>query len=252
MLRKRFVDLSNAAYNRNIPMFTGFLSMNELSILHTTKANDFSTKYHTFGGYDFAERQMAMFVPDALFYEVEYPIAILKIYAKYPKYAQALTHRDYLGVMVNLGVDRSKIGDIVVRENSAYVFCDEKMVDFFCEQLTQIKHTAVATERCSELPSDITKPIMNEITGTVSSLRIDNLVAFASKKSRSSILELFRTQKIYINGKLTESNSTVVKEDDVITIRGIGRVIFKEVLNVTKKDRLFIRCEMTPNSKKRN
>lgn len=239
MQKKRFIDLSNMSYNRGIPVFTDFLSINELSILNTTKASELSTKYETFGGYEFAERQMAMFVPDALFYEAEYPISVIKIYPKYAKFAQSLGHRDYLGALVNLGVDRSKIGDIIVLSDEAYVFCAEKLADFFCEELKQIKHTIVETVKC-DLPEEIAKPSLMEITGTVSSLRIDNIVAFVTRQSRSSVLELFRTQKVFVNGRLVESNSMTVKEEDIITVRGVGKFIFKQVLNVTKKDRLNV------------
>lgn len=239
MLRKRFIDLSNISFRRNIPMFTDFLSMNELSILHTTKANEFAAKFYTYGGYDFAERQMAMFVPDALFYEVDYPISVLNISPKYPKFAQKIEHRDCLGALIHLGIDRSKIGDIIVNENDIYFFCDEKLADFFCEQLVQIKHTSVITS-VSDLPKNISKPEMIDMQGTVSSLRIDNIVAFATRKSRNSIIELFKSQKIFINGKLNESVNTTVKENDIITVRGFGRFIFDGVINVTKKDRLLI------------
>lgn len=239
MLRKRFIDLSNIAYNRGIPVFTDFLSMNELSILNTTKANDLATTYYSFGGYDFAERQMAMFAPDALFTDSRYPIISLKVKAKYPKFAQELSHRDYLGAMIHLGVDRSRIGDIIVKDKEGYIFCHEKMAQFFCDELTQIKHTAVETTIC-DIPSEISKPDLQEIKGTVSSLRVDSIVALAIHQSRSSILDLFKTQKIFINGKITESNSQLLKEEDVLTIRGYGRFIFKGILSTTKKDRLYI------------
>lgn len=239
MLRKRFIDLSNIAYQRNIPVFTDFLSMNELSILHTTKKSELAVTYCTFGGYEYAERQMAMFVPDALFYEVEYPITVLRIQAKYPKFAQELTHRDYLGAMVHLGIDRGIIGDIIVKEKEAYVFCQEKMTHFFCEELTRIKHTEVEVA-VTDIPEEISKPQLQEIKGTVSSLRTDSIVALAIHQSRNSILQLFKAQKIFVNGKLTESNSYLLKEDDVLTIRGYGRYVFKEVLSTTKKERLYI------------
>lgn len=241
MIRKRFVDLSHIAYSRGIPMFTDFLSMNEISILNTTKANDLATTYYTFGGYDFAERQMAMFVPDALFKDRQYPIVSLKIQAKYPKFAQEITHRDYLGAMIHLGVDRSRIGDIIVKDKGkeGYVFCHEKMAQFFCDELTQIKHTAVETVVC-DLPDEISKPDLQEIKGTVSSLRVDSITALAIHQSRSSISELFKEQKIFINGRLAKTNSQLLKEDDILTIRGYGRFVFKEILSTTKKDRLYV------------
>ncbi len=239
LIKKRFIDLSKMSYQKGISLFTDFLSMNELSILHNTKSSELSAAYCTFGGYEFAERQMAMFVPDALFYDMPYPITVLQIMAKYPKFAQELSHRDYLGAVIHLGVDRCKIGDIVVREKEAYIFCHEKMAQFFCDELTQIKHTAVDTVVC-DVPKEISKPDFAELTGTVSSLRADSIAALALHRSRSSIQDLFKMQKIFVNGKIIESGSYIMKEEDILTVRGFGRFIFKEVINITKKDRLHI------------
>lgn len=97
--------------------------MNELHILHTTPKDMLLTRYETYGGYDMSERQMAAFLPDALYYTHFYPIQILKIEPLQKKFAESLTHRDYLGAILNLGIDRSKIGDILVTEDSAPCFC---------------------------------------------------------------------------------------------------------------------------------
>lgn len=245
---KRLSELSNLAYQRGIFMFTDFLSMNEQSLLHNHKKE--LGIYGLFGGYEFAERQMAVFVPDAPFYTsasqagqegaaYDYPIATLKVTAKYPKFAERLTHRDYLGAVMNLGIDRGKIGDIIVGENEAYVFCHEKMAEYLTEELSQIKHTQ-AEAVITEAPASITQPSFTEKRGSVASLRADSIVALAAGRSRSSVLELFRTGKIFVNGKLIESGSFLLKEGDSLTIRGVGRFKFEEVLSITKKERYSI------------
>lgn len=73
MLQKRLVELSRLAYNRGIVIFSDFLNLNELNILHTTPKDMFLSQYKTYGGYDLSERQMAVFLPDALYYDYEYP-----------------------------------------------------------------------------------------------------------------------------------------------------------------------------------
>ena len=239
LFEKRMIELSKNAYYRGILTFSDFLDLNELHKLHSLPFKQYGVKVETFGGHAFAERQMAMFVPDALFYNVEYPLKVLKIYPEYPKFAQKLEHRDYLGALIHLGVDRSVIGDIILNNDNAYIVCHEKIAQFFCDELIQIKHTAVKTV-ISQLPEEITKPDLQEIKGTVSSLRADSVVSLALHQSRNSILDLFKSQKIFVNGKLIESNSFILKEDDIISVRGFGRFIFKSVLNKTKKDRLYI------------
>ena len=68
MLRKHLIDLSNRAFHRNIAIFSDFLNLNELHILHTTPKEILRTRYTSFGGYGLSERQMIAFLPDALYY----------------------------------------------------------------------------------------------------------------------------------------------------------------------------------------
>ena len=91
MLQKRLVELSRLAYNRGIVVFSDFLNLNELNILHTTPKDMFLSQYKTYGGYDLSERQMAVFLPDALYYEWQFPIAYLELVPSYPKFAEKFT-----------------------------------------------------------------------------------------------------------------------------------------------------------------
>ena len=88
MLQKRLVELSGLAYNRGIVVFSDFLNLNELNILHTTPKDMFLSEYKTYGGYDLSDRQMAVFLPDSLYYEYEYPIQTIEVSPlnkKFPK-----------------------------------------------------------------------------------------------------------------------------------------------------------------------
>ena len=129
MLQKRLIELSRIAYNRGIVTFSDFLNLNELNILHTTPKNMFLSQYKTYGGYDLSERQMAAFLPDALYYDYEYPVQIIEIRPLNKRFAEDLTHRDYLGAVMNLGIERCKLGDIIVEEGRALLFVKEEMAD---------------------------------------------------------------------------------------------------------------------------
>ena len=76
----------------------------------------FLSQYKTYGGYDLSERQMAVFLPDALYYEYEYPIQTIEVSPLNKKFSEDLTHRDYLGALMNLGIERCKIGDIIAED----------------------------------------------------------------------------------------------------------------------------------------
>ena len=93
LLKKRFIDLSRSANRKNIVTFSNFLNLNELNLFHQVKA-DMETACQLSGGYENAERQMIAFIPDALYYDWDFPIVCLHFTPAYPKYAEELTHRD--------------------------------------------------------------------------------------------------------------------------------------------------------------
>lgn len=243
MLQKRLIELSKLAYQRGIVTYSDFLNLNELNILHTMPKNELYTNYKVFGGYDFSERQMVAFLPDALCYEYFYPISVLKISPLQKKFAESLSHRDYLGAILNLGIERSKIGDILVQDNSAILFIHQSLETFVQEELRRIKHTSVMTE--PENFAEISyKPKTEEKKGTVSSLRLDSLMALAFSSSRTKLVSYIENGKVFVNGKLITSNGYQIKEEDIISVRGLGRFQFKETLSQTKKGRYFVTIDM--------
>ena len=239
MLQKRLIELSKIAYQRGIVTYSDFLNLNELNILHTTPKNEFHTRYETFGGYDFSERQMVAFLPDALCYEQDYPISALKIAPLQKKFSETLSHRDYLGSILNLGLDRSKLGDILVQEDSAIVFVHKSLESFMLEEVTRIRHTSVMVTT-EDLENISYQPTIKEIKGTVSSLRLDSLLSLAFASSRSKLVAYIEAGKVFVNGKLITSNGYQIKENDIVSVRGLGRFRYKETTSQTKKGRYYV------------
>ena len=206
MLQKRLVELSRLAYNRGIVIFSDFLNLNELNILHTTPKDMFLSQYKTYGGYDLSERQMAVFLPDALYYEWQFPIAYLEIVPSYPKFAEKLGHRDILGSLMNLGVDRSKLGDIVICDDKYFLICEESMASYFIENLDKIRHTVV---KLSPVTADALEQQQKfeEKDGIITSNRLDSMIACVYKFSRSQALEFFKAEKVFVNGKCVQNPS---------------------------------------------
>ena len=99
LFEKRMKELSKNAYYRGVLTFSDFLDLNELHMLHSLPKNESGVKVETFGGYALAERQMAAFIPDALFFQQDYPISCIQIRPAAEKFAESLTHRDYLGAI---------------------------------------------------------------------------------------------------------------------------------------------------------
>ena len=132
---KRIRELANLSYQRDIVTFSDFLNLNEQNIINDRKNQMPGVVVECFGGYEQAERQMAAFHPDALLFPWKYPICCLKVEPLAAKFSEELTHRDFLGAVLNLGIERSVIGDILVQEHTAWIFCHEKIADFIIENL---------------------------------------------------------------------------------------------------------------------
>lgn len=239
IFQKHLLDLSNQAYQREIVVFSDFLNLNELNILHTTPKHLFPARYETFGGYGFSERQIAAFLPDALYYEYTYPVQALEIFPANAKFAEELNHRDYLGALMNLGLERCKIGDILVAEKSALIFVKEEFAGFISDSLSRIRHTTVRVSP-KALDNFNWCPTLQQMKGTVPSVRLDTVLSVAYPLSRSRLTGYIADAKVFVNGKLTTSNGYHLREGDIISVRGVGRIRYDGILSETKKGRYYI------------
>lgn len=245
LLTKRIQELARAADLKCCTTFTDFLNLNEQTILHQTLRKLSWVKVETFGGYEGAERQIAAFVPDALSYPQEtpdYPISCIRIEPLNLKFAEALTHRDILGALMHLGIDRCKMGDIALCEAQFYLFCDSDLSAVICAELTRIRHTSVRCTLCD--PKDFSyTPKTKELTGSVASIRLDSVMALAFQSSRSSLLSLIEDGKVFVNGKLITTNAYALKEGDLISARGEGKFRFVRTVGQTKKGRCMVELQ---------
>ena len=237
---KRIRELANLSYQRDIVTFSDFLNLNEQNMVSSLKRQFPQIVMEIFGGYENAERQMVAFHPDALAFTWEYPIDCLKIEPKAIKFSESLTHRDYLGALLNLGIERSVIGDIVVQEKAAWFFCQNKMTDFFLDNLCRVRHTNILITKVDD-PDKLPCPKLEAINGTCASVRLDSLISLAFKASRSSMVSYIEGGQVFVNGKLITSNGYEPKEGDIISIRGKGRFIFDGMSHQTKKGRCGVR-----------
>ena len=183
---------------------------------------------------------MAAFFPGGLGFSWDYPIDCLKIEPKALRFSEELGHRDYLGALLNLGVDRSVVGDILIKDKEAWFFCLHKMSDFFIENLIRVKHTTVLVSRV-EQAEEIPEPEFEIINGTCASVRLDALIGLAFQTSRSSMVSFIESGLVFVNGKLITSNGYEPKEGDIISVRSKGRFIYDGVSRQTKKGRLGVR-----------
>lgn len=239
-LKRRFRELADKAYGHNVYTFTGFLGMSELSDFYSMERELAFVPWEAFGGIEDCERMMIRFGSEELFgYEEDFPIVCLKIKPLMQKFADKLSHRDFLGALMNLGIERDTLGDIILKENEGYLFCTQGIAPYICQNLSGIKHTSVICEVCQNPPVKEEEELQ-EMLIQAASLRIDGILAKVYHLSRGESIEFFRQKKVFVNGRLCENNSRLLKEADVVTLRGYGRFVFAECRGNSKKGKINI------------
>ena len=243
MLKKRYIDLANAAYGKNQYTFTGFLNSLEQALLYQIEGELFPVPFTLYGGMEHCERQMARFGSTELFgYEEEFPIACICMEPLLKKFADDFTHRDFLGAVMNMGIERSEIGDIITGEKEGFLFCREKLAAYIMENLTKVKHTHIKCSRKDHPKEEISIALQN-VSEQVSSERADGIISKIYQLSRSEALKLFTTQKVFVNSRLVENNSYTLKSGEIISVRAYGKFRYEGVKYITKKGKLSIEVE---------
>lgn len=241
LYKKRFAELANACYYKGYPIYTDFLDLKQQTIFKQMQQELPNVNCLSWGGTALAERKMICFSNDFLS-EDAFPIKTVKIQPQNVKFAEKLTHRDFLGAILNLGMDRCKLGDILLNHQVAYVFIEENLADFLLYSLEKVKHTKVSCEIVDGKFQFEQK--FKEIVGTVNSIRLDAILAVAFHSSRTQLSKLISSGKIYINGCLVENNSYHLKEGDLVSVRGMGKFMYIAERDKTKKGKTKILLRM--------
>lgn len=240
-LLDHLTDLSARSDAQNIYTFSDFLSPEEQSRLLNLRRQ--LTPFMLFGGAQGTERNMARFGSETQFgFTQPFPIVCLKVSPLNVRFAETLTHRDYLGALMSLGIERSVIGDIVVKNTDCYLFCTERIAPYLLENLTKIRHTDVRLTVCDTLPEGSLYET-EELRLTVSSLRLDCVSGAAVKLSRSKIADLIKEKKVFLNSEICEKPDAFLQPDDTFSMRGYGKFRFKETLGNSKKGKFVLLIE---------
>lgn len=240
ILQKRFLELAERSYDKNIFTYTEFLDLAGQNIFFMIEDKIRHAGVTFFGGNEECDRKILRFgKKEDIGYEEKFPISCILIEPLVEKFGENLSHRDYLGALMNLGIERSMLGDIFIRDKKAYIFCMDKMSSFIMEELSKVRHTNVKCSLVDEI-KDFLKSEKERRVILSPSERIDVVVAKLYHLSRSSSLDLFRTKKIYVNGKLCENNSYSLKGKDIISIRGYGKFQYAGISHETKKGKLSL------------
>ena len=202
------------------------------------------TRHLFFGGYEDAERRIMVFLPDYLadIPAEDQPLAVLRVSS--PKGSRQLSHRDYLGSILALGVNRSVVGDIIVKPNEADIIILKSMGEFFLTNYDQAAHNNLTAQILPIEQLDRGEIRVQEKRDTIASLRLDNFVSSAFNLSRTKAQDAVKSGLVFTNNLQILKPDFTVKEGDKIVLRGFGKAVLKEVGGRTKKDRLVIIMEL--------
>lgn len=236
LLLSRVWDKREQCRLRNIPTATAFLSPQEQAAA-TRLLNALGQRegYAFWGGYEGAERQRLLFLPDWMNGPDDSTIAALRAVCRS---GVTLTHRDFLGSLMALGLTREKIGDILVESGGCQVLVDPAALDFLTQSWDSAGREKLTV---SPLPlEELTVPeaAVKEVRDTVSSLRLDNVLTSAFSLSRGRAAEAVEKGAVQVNYTVCQKPDKPVSAGDVITCRGLGKCVLDAVGSPTKKGRL--------------
>jgi len=194
------------------------------------------------GGSPNAERKRALIAPDYVPLEDEPAgIAVLSIVSADRRIAE-LEHGDYLGAILGLGIKREKIGDLHVRPDGCHALVAEEIGEFLIGHLKQVHRLSVDVSLLPVSELKEVRPSLEEVTVTVASLRLDGVASDVFRLSRAKILAPIRAGHCKVNWKTVEDPSALLREGDVVSLRGFGRFKLLEVAGTTKSGRIRVKA----------
>ncbi len=239
------LDQAAFALKRHEVQFTDFMDGAKCGRFLERMKNLGDLEIQAFGGVEEAERMMLAFAPNqGTLSNEDFPIAVLKIAPKSKKFGQTdLSHRDYLGSILGLGIERGKIGDIMVVEDGAICFAEDEMAAYIQSNLDKVSKTAVMISALDRAQVLSPKRTENRRV-TVASMRLDAILADALHLSRGKAQTLITGEKVNVNWSAVTNTSYILKTGDMVSARGFGRFRVGEVGGRTKKDRIGLELEI--------
>ncbi len=248
LLISRCLDIKKKSLDSFMLTSTAFLSAEERSLISCIEReynSDIRTYY--FGGYDEAERTIVVFIPSVFgvedigeyFFEnpEDCPFCLIKI--SKDRFS-SLSHRDYLGSLMGLGIKRETVGDIVIGEDSAFIFALKSVSRYICENLTKVGRGTVKAEICPMSDFVYDEGETETVFCSVASLRLDSVLSSAFSLSRTNSSLAVKGGLVYINSVQMLKNDYTLKQGDKIVLRGKGKVVLEEIIGESKKGRIHI------------
>ena len=234
----RLVDLAERASKNGKFTLSPFLTPYEQNMAETIAASFPSLTLEFSGGYVGAERQRVVFADKEFRGTPTFNIVVVR--ADWAGDMVRFSHRDVLGAVMGLGVERDTVGDIIATDNFAKILITAEMEQFFIDNLTQIGASRVKTSSDDLTNIAPKEERVKEIRATVASMRIDSIAAAGFGFSRSRAAADIAADKIKLNWQDVKNAAQQVKEGDILSMRGRGRLEVSEIRGQTKKGRVGV------------
>lgn len=237
LLGRRMLDLDTLCQKRHCPTSTFFLTEPEQMYCETV-FHLLDSHCRLLGGYDGAERCVAILLPEEnyLLEDGEIPFVPLKI-----EYPVQVGHRDILGSILGLGVERNAVGDILVFKSDCYVFIMKDIAHYVEQNLVKVGRQNISIKEVGFDEVRVPEVKTEEINTTVASLRLDCIIAEGFRLSRETAKAAVEKQIVQLNHRIIGTPSQNVKENDVISLRGKGKIILESVSGESKKGRIWVK-----------
>lgn len=240
ILLANLLDRAAQSNQRNSPISSEFLSPAEQALARQVlqAAGIGQHQYCFWGGYPQAERCVAVFLPDWM--EPEQVGAQAGLVALRATFREPLTHRDFLGSLMALGIQRPRIGDILVEENQCDLVVSQSMGDYLVQSWESAGRVKLSVQRLELEALCVPEQKVQEIRDTVMSLRLDAVASSGFRTSRSKMGSLITGGKVRLNDLECSKSDKPIAQGDVISVRGLGKMKVEEVGCLSKKGRTNI------------
>lgn len=231
LLLSRLDDLVYKSYCGEYEGF-GFLNELEVSVAHNYLKN-LRIEHIFYGGYPTASRMYLYLTEDISGFDDIVPLKIT------PKGDSSLSHRDYLGSLMGLGISRECIGDIVLNEGYAIIFVRREISQYILQNLSSVGRETVSTCEYYE-GLEALSPKFSQVEVLLTSMRIDNFITSICKCSRQKANEYIQSDRVFVNYSCVDKPSKALNNGDTVSIRGFGKYKIGELLRNTKSGRLVL------------
>lgn len=234
----RFLDLWEKAFLSQIPVVTDFFDPYYLGIATGIIQGLPKMGFSVDGGFEGAERARIAIFP-SLDSEIDFRLAFLRAEGNFK--FRAVSHRDYMGSLLGLGLTREKIGDIIVTDTGCQVIVDRDIADYVIYNWNKVSQVTVGVTQILREEIVLPQQEVKEIKATAASPRLDAIMGIGFGCSRTKILPEIKAGRVRVNWKVVSDPSVHVKVGDRISCMGRGRLEFADSSGTSQKGRLFVK-----------